>query len=298
MKNLLSIQDVSPEELEKIFRLSKSFKENRELTDHLRGKSVALLFLKPSTRTRTAFQTAIYELGGNPIYMHFETTQLKRGESIRDTAEVLSRYVHAVGARVYDHQDLIKLTDYSSIPVLNLLSDKFHPTQIISDLFTIKERFGGFEGIKLAYVGDGDNTANSLLLGASKVGLDISVACPKGYWPSKDVIKQAKQNAKKSRVELLLDPKGAVREANVIYTDVHVSLGQERTKKRLEDLKPYQVNKQLTKYAKKDFVFMHCLPAHVGEEVTEEILYGKNSIVFKQANNRLSSAKAILVFIF
>lgn len=296
MKNLLSIQDLTLRELNRIFELTEKFKENRKLTDHLKGKSIALLFYKPSTRTRLSTEVAIYELGGNPVYMYSETTQLARGESIKDTAKVLSKYVHAIGARVYEHKDLEELAKYATVPVFNLLSNKFHPFQIISDLFTIKERFESFKGIKLAYVGDGNNIANSLLLGCSKVGLDISVACPKGYWPSRDVIKLAKQNARNSKVEVLTDPNKAVKGSNIIYTDVHVSLGQKRTKKRLSDLKPYQVNKELVKHAREDYLFLHCLPRHK-EEVVDEIFYSKHSIVFEQAANRLPSAKSILTFL-
>lgn len=295
MNKLISLQDVSLDDLEKIFRISKELKKNRKQTNHLKGKSVVLLFLKESTRTRTAFQTAIYELKGNPVYLFSKTTQLEKGESIKDTAKVLSRYVHGIGARVYEQESLEKLSEYSSIPIVNLLSDKFHPTQIVGDLFTIKEEFGGFRDLKLAYVGDGNNIANSLLLGCSKVGLDLSIASPKGYWPSKDIIKKSEKNANRSVVEITTEPEKAVNNCDILYTDTHFSLGQKKSEKKIENLKPYQVNKKLIKHAKKQFKFMHCLPAHPGEEVTKDIIYGPNSIVFKQAENKLHTAKGILI---
>jgi len=265
----------------------------------LSGKSVLLLFQKASTRTRVSFEVAIHELGGNPVSLGWAESQLGRGETIADTARVLSRYVHCVVARVYRHTDLEDMARYADIPIVNALSDLFHPCQIMGDLFTMWEHFGSLESLNLAYVGDANNVCNSLLIGCSKMGVNIAVACPSQYAPKEEILKMAIENAEEagSSVKVFTDPVKAVKDANVIYTDVFVSMGfeKERSERLKVFLPKYQVKADLFKYASNNSVFMHCLPAHRGEEVTDEVMDGPRSIVWDQAENRLHTAKAILV---
>lgn len=293
MENLLSLQDVSRTGLNQLLWLCQELKSRRKVTNDLKNSSVGLLFLKPSTRTRTSFEVATHELGGKAVYLYSKATQLARGEPVKDVARVLSRYLHGLGARVYEHEELVKMAENASIPIVNLLSDEYHPTQIIGDLLTIKEKFGGFDSVKLTYLGDGNNVCNSLLLGASKAGVDINVGCPDGYEPDQDVVRKAKKNAKESKVKILNDPKAAVTNTDIIYTDVHVSMGQEKDREKMRTLEPYKVDRDLVKFAKDDYIFMHCLPRH-GEEVSDSVFESKHSVVFDQAENRLHSAKAIL----
>jgi len=297
-KDFLSMDDIKREEIFEILELTEKLKK-KPINNILRGKVFCLLFEKASTRTKISFESGIQQMGGSTIYMDATTSQLSRGESIEDTARVLDRYVDAVIARVFSHKTLEIMSKYMNKHVINALSDLTHPCQILSDLFTIKEKFGKFNGLKLAYVGDGNNVCNSLLLGCAKVGMDISVACPKGFEPNENIVKLAKDYTKvtKSKVVIETEPKSAVKDANIIYNDTFVSMGDEKEKaKRLEIFIPkYQVTNKLFELAAPNAVYMHCLPAHRGEEVIPEVIDGPRSIVFDQAENRLHAQKALLV---
>jgi ornithine carbamoyltransferase len=299
-KSLASLYDLTREEMEQIFKTSELLKlQSLRGQEHplLRGKTLGMIFEKPSTRTRVSFEVGMWQLGGYALYLSSTDLQLGRGETIGDTAQVLSRYVQGIMARVFAHQTILDLVKYSRVPVINGLSDFSHPCQGLADLFTVYEKKGRLEGLKLAYVGDGNNVAHSLLYGSSKMGLNIALGCPKGYEPDAKVIVQAKEEAKRTgcEVKVTQDPKEAVKGADVIYTDVWASMGKEKEREeRLKVLKPYQVNPQLVKGAKVDYIFMHCLPAHRGEEVTDEVADSKNSVIFDQAENRMHTQKAVM----
>ncbi len=300
-RDFLTLQDFTAYEIHEILEATKRFKENSvsvEEKNVLSGRSIILLFQKPSTRTRVSFDVAISQLGGHPISLGWAESQLGRGETIADTARVLSRYVDAVVARVYRHADLVEMAKYSSIPIINALSDLYHPCQIVADLYTMWENFGFLKGLKVAYVGDGNNVCNSLLIGCSKMGIDISIACPPGYEPSSEALEFAKRNSEEagSKVKILREPLEAVRGADVVYTDTFVSMGDEAEREeRLSVFLPkYQVNAELMRAASEDALFMHCLPAHRNEEVTDDVIDGSHSVVWDEAENRLHTAKAIL----
>ena len=302
-KSLISIADLSIEEIYQIFAVSNSLKlklitgEPHRL---LEGKTLGMIFAKPSTRTRVSFETGIYQLGGIGLYLGPNDLQLKRGESIADTAKVLSRYLNGIMIRTFNHQDVIDLARYGSIPVINGLTDLLHPCQVLADLYTVLEKKRVLQGLKLAYIGDGNNMAHSLLNGCSKVGMNISIASPKGYKPNEDIVNKAKEFAAYmgSKVEILDTPTEAVKNADVIYTDVWASMGQEaEAKERIKRFEGFQVNEELVKLAKEDYLFMHCLPAHRGEEVTDGICDSPNSIIFDEAENRLHVQKAIMALL-
>ena len=299
-KSFLSLKDFTKEELEQILFQGEKVKiEHYSGKDEqsLKGKSIAVIFEKPSTRTRVSFAVAINELGAFPLILETTNMQIKRGETIADTARTLGRYVHGIVARVYSQKTLEELRDYSGIPIINALSDYSHPCQIMGDLLTIKEKKGKLEGIKIAYLGDGNNVANSLLFGGSIFGMHVRVGSPKGYEPIKEVVELSKKFAKNSKGSILItnDPKEAAKDADVVYTDVWASMGQESEHdKRVKLMLPYQINDELLKHADKDNIVMHCLPAHRGEEITDSVIDGSNSIVFDQAENRLHVQKAIL----
>jgi ornithine carbamoyltransferase len=302
-KSLDSLFHLTKEEIEQILKTSELLKfqllrgEEHPL---LKGKTLAMIFEKPSTRTRVSFEVGMWQLGGYALYLSASDLQLGRGETIADTAQTLSRYVNGIMARVFAHQTILDLVKYSRVPVINGLSDFTHPCQGLADLFTIYEKKGRLTGLKLAYIGDGNNVAHSLLYGCSKVGMDITLACPKGYEPDPNVVSKAKEEGKRSggEVKVTKDPKEAVSEADIIYTDVWASMGKEKEhEKRVKIFKPYQVNTKLVKEAKEDYIFMHCLPAHRGEEVTDEVADSKNSVIFDQAENRLHTQKALLALI-
>jgi ornithine carbamoyltransferase len=242
----------------------------------------------------------MWQLGGYALYLSASDLQLGRGETIADTAQVLSRYVDGIMARVFAHQTILDLVKYSRVPVINGLSDFSHPCQGLADLFTIYEKKGRLSGLRLAYVGDGNNVAHSLLYGCSKVGINITLACPKGFEPDPEVVSKAEEEGKKSGCEVRItkDPKEAVKGADIVYTDVWASMGKEKEhKKRMNVFKPYQVNGKLVKEAEEDYIFMHCLPAHRGQEVTDEVADSENSVIFDQAENRLHTQKALLALI-
>lgn len=302
-KSLISINDLSQEEIWQIFELSSSLKLKQitgEQHHLLKGKTLGMIFSKPSTRTRISFEVGIYQLGGIGMYFGPNDLQLKRSESIPDTAKVLSRYLSGIMIRTFDHQDVVDLAKYASIPVINGLTDLLHPCQVLTDLFTIYEKKKVLKGLKLAYVGDGNNMAHSLLHGCSKVGMDISIASPKGFQPQKQIVDNALSNAKSSgsKIEITEDPIKAVKNADIVYTDVWASMGQEsESEKRKKIFKNYQVNPKLVKNAKEDYLFMHCLPAHRGDEVVDEVADSPNSIIFDEAENRLHVQKAIMALV-
>ncbi len=297
MKHLISMADLTPEELNEILELAEKLKEERykgRVTDYLKNKSLAMIFELPSTRTRISFEVAMTDLGGHALYLSWNDLQLGRGEPIKDTARVLSRYVHAVMMRVRRHETIVEFAKYSTVPVINGLSNLEHPCQIIADLLTIKEYKGNLRNVKLAWVGDGNNVCNSLILASALTGMKMVVSTPKGYEPNEEIVKKALEMG--ADITFEHDPMEAVKGADVIYTDVWVSMGQEAEReKRLKDFARHQVSETLVSMAKDDVIVMHCLPAHRGEEITEDVLEGEHSIVFDQAENRLHAQKAILL---
>jgi len=302
-KSLISINDLTLDEMNAIFDLSADLKKKlKEGVPHkyLEGQTLGMIFSKPSTRTRVSFETGIYQLGGIGMYFGPTDLQLKKSENIHDTSKVLSRYLSSIMIRTFAHQDVIDLAKYASIPIINGLTDLLHPCQVLADLFTIIEKKGKLKGLKLAYIGDGNNMAHSLLHGCSKVGMNISVASPKAYKPKEEIVNNALRNAKvmNSKVEILDSPEEAVKDADIIYTDVWASMGQEsETLERKKIFAQYQVNEKLVKNAKEDYLFLHCLPAHRGEEVVNEVIDSPNSVVFDEAENRLHVQKAIMVML-
>lgn len=299
-KDLVSILDVRADLLQLLDLSSnlKNIQTAKEPYEPLKDKSLAMIFEKPSTRTRVSFEVGMTQLGGHSLYLSTADLQLGRGEAIADTARVLGRYVDGIMYRGFEHGKTVELAKSASIPVINGLDDLEHPCQIVSDLFTIREKKGDLEGLKLAYLGDGNNVCNSLLLGCAMSSLNISVACPDEYRPDKKISKIAQDIGKgnKTSVEIINSPEEAVADADVLYTDVWVSMGDEEERdSRLEVFAPYQLNDDILKEAKEDCLVMHCLPAHRGEEITDEVIDGENSIVFDQAENRLHVQKAILV---
>ncbi len=262
----------------------------------LQGKTLAMIFEKASTRTRVSFEVGMFQLGGHALYLNPNDLQLGRGETIEDTARVLSRYVDGIMYRAYSHEKMVLLASVATVPVINGLDDLEHPCQILSDLFTIRERRGKLQGLKLAYVGDGNNVCNSLLLGGAISGMHVSVGCPVGYEPDAGVLAKAREVSPGTLVEVLHDPHEAARGADVLYTDVWVSMGMEAEREQREAIfKPYQVNRALVEAASEDSIVMHCLPAHRGLEITDEVLDGPRSVVWDQAENRLHAQKALIV---
>lgn len=302
-KSLISINDLSIEEINGIFDLCKELKDKQKKgIPHklLEGKTLGMIFSKPSTRTRISFEVGIYQLGGTGLYFNQNDLQLKKSENISDTAKVLSRYLNGIMIRTFDHRDVIDLAEYGSIPVINGLTDLLHPCQVLTDLFTVLEKKRTLKGLKLAYVGDGNNMANSLLHGCSKVGMNISIASPSSYKPDPEIIKNSESNAKYmgSKIEILDDPVEAVKNADVVYTDVWASMGQEKeSEERKTKFAAYRVNPELVKNAKDDYLFMHCLPAHRGDEVVNEVADSPNSVIFDEAENRLHIQKAIMALL-
>ena len=302
-KDLISIADLSLEEVYEIFDVAKTLKEKLNIGEPhrvLEGKTLGMIFSKPSTRTRISFETGIYQLGGYGMYFNQNDLQLGKSENVHDTAKVLSRYLNGIMIRTFSHQDVVDLAKYASIPVINGLTDLLHPCQVLTDLFTVLEKRRKLEGLKLAYVGDGNNMAHSLLNGCSKVGMNISIASPSGYKPMKEIVEHAEKNAKYmgSKVEILDDPIAAVKDADVIYTDVWASMGQEKeAEERKKKFLGFQVNPALVKHAKEDYLFMHCLPAHRGDEVVDEVADSPNSVIFDEAENRLHVQKAIMALV-
>ncbi|MCM3040906.1 ornithine carbamoyltransferase [Paenibacillus motobuensis] len=299
-RDFLEMDDYSTEEIQYLIDLAVELKrkqKNGEVYEPLKGKTVGLIFEKSSTRTRVSFEVGTYQLGGHALFLSKNDIQLGRGETIADTAGVMSRYLDGIMIRTFGHDKVVDLAKYASIPVINGLSDLAHPCQVLADYQTIYEHKGKLQGIKLAYVGDGNNMAHSLMIGGAKLGVHVSVSSPEGYEPDAAVVQQAQEIAKATGaiIEVVRDPKAAVQDADVIYSDVWASMGFEEEQKQRElAFKDYQVNEQLASYAKDDYVFMHCLPAHRGEEVSEGVIDGKHSIIFDQAENRLHAQKALM----
>jgi ornithine carbamoyltransferase len=302
-KSLDSLKSLSGEEIDQILKTSELLKlQLLRGQEHplLKGKTLAMIFEKASTRTRVSFEIGMWQLGGYALYLSANDLQLGRGETIADTAQVLSRYADGIMARVFAHQTILDLVKYSRVPVVNGLSDFSHPCQGLADLFTVYEKKGRLDGLKLAFVGDGNNVCHSLLYGCSKMGMSISVGCPKGYEPDAEVVAFARNEAKKHGAEVRVtnDPHEAVKGVDVIYTDVWASMGKEKEhEERVKLFKPYQINPGLVKGAKEDYLFMHCLPAHRGEEVVNEVADSPNSVIFDQAENRMHTQKALLALI-
>ena len=299
-KDLLDVAAVPKSEMEALLALASDLKDKqRRGIPHplLQGKTLGLLFQKPSTRTRVSFEAGMNQLGGHALVLPMADIQLSRGESIADTARVLSRYLDGIVIRTYDHATVEEWAREATMPVINGLTDLSHPCQALSDLLTIQEKKGRLKGIKIAYVGDGNNVANSLIEAAAKMGMTIALGCPSGYQPDQHVVDLARVEATKTGavIELGHDPHVAVKEADVIYADVWISMGREREQaRRLKVLSPYQVNSRLVGKAKPHAIVMHCLPAHRGEEITAEVLDGPQSVIIDQAENRLHMQKAIL----
>jgi len=296
-KDLLTLRDLSTDDCEALLERSLELKVRRTegISDQpLQGKTLGIIFDKPSTRTRVSFEVAMTQLGGTPLFLSTLDTQLIRNEPIADTARVLSRYLDGLAVRTYS-QDLLKeLAAAASIPVINGLTDLYHPCQVLSDLMTILEKKGKLEGLKIVWVGDGNNVAHSWLNAASILPLNLVVACPEGYYPDEAILKAAVEDAK-GEIVMLSDPEEAVRDADVIYTDVWASMGHESEhERRKEYFAPFQVNEDLLARAKQDVMIMHCLPAHRGEEIDAEVLEGAGSVVWDQAENKLHMHKAIL----
>ncbi|HEX2799629.1 MAG TPA: ornithine carbamoyltransferase [Thermoanaerobaculia bacterium] len=298
--HFLSLKDWSREEIELLFEEAAAIKANPEgYATALAGKSLAMIFQKPSTRTRVSFEVGMFQLGGQALFLGANDIQLHRGETIADTARVLSRYVHGIMARVFAHQDILDLARHGSVPIINGLSDLLHPCQALADYFTLRERRGDLTGLKMAYVGDGNNVAHELMFGAVKLGMQFSIACPTGYEPNPLIYKSAVREAQKlgsPLPEVTADPLETVSGADAVYTDVWTSMGKEKeSKKRLADFQGFQVTPEMMAAARPDAVFMHCLPAHRGEEVAADVIDGPQSAVLDEAENRLHVQKAILV---
>lgn len=300
-RDFIKLLDYSSAEILALLNSADKLKKDKgKVRADLKGKSVALVFQKPSNRTRVSFAVGVSELGGYCLYLGPDEISLGKRETTHDVAKTLSRYVHCIIARVFDNKDILELAQHADVPVINALCDLYHPCQALADLQTIREHLGSFKGKTLAYVGDGNNVFHSLLVGCAKVGINVRFAGPKGYDPNPEILKQAQAIAKKNGVviEIGRDAKAAVKGAQVIYSDVWVSMGQEaETKKRVKEFEGYQINGALTKLADKNYVFMHCLPAHRGLEVTEDVIDGKHSIIFDQAENRLHAQKAVLLYL-
>ena len=302
-KDLISIHDLSVGEVATILDVTTKLKrkqKNGEPHEYLRGKTLAMIFSKASTRTRVSFETGFHQLGGHPIYMDSSTSQVGRGEPVRDTARVLSRFVDGIMIRTFSHDSVIELAKYAQVPVIIGLTDLLHPCQALTDLFTIQEYKEILKGRKLVYVGDGNNMAHSLMFAAAKVGMNMVCASPEGYQPNPDVLKQAQEDAIETGCTITVEEDlfKAAKGADVLYTDVWTSMGEEAQKDaRQKALGAYQINKELLAVARPDAMVLHCLPAHRGEEITEDVLEGKQSAVFDQAENRLHVQKAIMALL-
>ncbi|UOY93900.1 ornithine carbamoyltransferase [Ectobacillus sp. JY-23] len=300
-KDVLSLEEMSSSEVKELIQYAITLKTQHQRGQNiplLAGKILGMIFDKHSTRTRVSFEAGMVQLGGHGMFLNGKELQLGRGESIEDTAKVLSQYVDAIMIRTFSHDTVVTLAKHATVPVINGLTDYHHPCQALADLMTIYEVKGTFEDVKLAYVGDGNNVCHSLMLACAKVGMHIAIACPAGHLPKHEILQSAQSIAASvgGRIEVYHDPCLAVQDADFIYTDVWTSMGQEEEiSERLATFQPYQVNEELIQYASETYHFLHCLPAHRGEEVTASIIDGTHSLVFEQAGNRLHAQKALLV---
>ena len=302
-RDFLRVNDWEPEELVSVLDIAdrlKARQEQRIEHRHLPGRTLGMIFQKPSTRTRVSFEVGISQLGGSGLYLAAGDLQLGRGETIKDTARVLSRYLDGVMIRTFSQADVDELAEHADIPVINGLTDEFHPCQALADVMTIRERFGSFEGVRVAYLGDGNNVCHSLMVACAKLGMHFTAATPEGYEPSEEVVGWAQAAAQTSggSVAVRHDPHEAAEGTDVLYTDVWTSMGQEEEReRRLRDLAAYSVDDNLLRLASDRSVVLHCLPAHYGEEITEEVLYGPRSAVWDQAENRLHAQKALMALV-
>ena len=296
MRHLLKLQDLTREDILSILNLADQLKFERDngiKKDYLKGKKLGMIFQKASTRTRVSFEVGIYELGGYGLFLSSNDLQIGRGEPVQDTARVLSRYLDGIMIRTFEQKEVEDLAKYGSIPIINGLTDYAHPCQVLADLMTIREYKGSFKGLKMAFVGDGNNMANSLMVGAIKTGMEFAIACPKGYEPDAELMKWAKENG---TFTITNDVKEALKDADVVYTDVWASMGQEGEKaKREKAFASFQVNESNLAVAKPDVICLHCLPAHRGEEISEETFEKHSKEIFDEAENRLHAQKAVMV---
>lgn len=296
MKHLLKLLDLSQDEIISLLDLADQLKYEKKhgiAHPHLSGKSVGLIFQKSSTRTRVSFETGIYQLGGQPLFLSSRDLQIGRGEPVQDTARVLSRYLDGIMIRTYDQKEVEDLAEYGDIPVINGLTDQYHPCQVLADLMTVRERYGVLEGLKLCYIGDGDNMANSLIVGGLKTGMKVSVATPEGYEPLEEVMEFAKDNPNFSFSH---DPAEALKDADVVITDTWASMGMEDEKeKRIHDFAGYTLDDELLSNAKDSAMVLHCLPAYRGQEITEKVFEDHADEIFEEAENRLHAQKAVMV---
>ncbi|CAG7656121.1 ornithine carbamoyltransferase [Paenibacillus allorhizosphaerae] len=302
-RDFIGLVDYAPEEIQYLIDLAIELKQKQkagELYQPLKGKTLGMIFEKSSTRTRVSFEVGMYQLGGHALFLSKNDLQLGRGETIYDTAQTMSRYLDGIMIRTYAHRTVIDLARAATIPVINGLTDLSHPCQALADYQTVQEKKGRLQGLKVAYIGDGNNMVHSLMMGAAKLGIHFAVATPEGYEPDSEVLQLSKESAAQTGGSLYVgtDAKEAIADADVVYTDVWASMGFEAEQKEREiAFKNYQVNDELVKYAKKDYLFMHCLPAHRGEEVSESVIDGRNSVIFDQAENRLHAQKAVMAAI-
>lgn len=302
-RHLIKLQDYTKDEIYQVLSLAFELKSKQKKgIPHklLEGKTLGMIFIKPSTRTRVSFEVGIHQLGGYGLFLSSADIQLGRGETIEDTAKVLSRYVDGIMIRTFKQSDVENLAEYGSIPVINGLTDTYHPCQVLADLMTIYEHRNTLAGLKLAFVGDGNNMANSLLIGCTKVGMNISIASPQGFQPDKAIVETAEKNGAHTGATVLITDniENTIKDADVVYTDVWASMGQEEeTEIRAQAFAKFQVNQKLLSLARPDCIFLHCLPAHRGEEVTSEVIDGPHSLVFDEAENRLHAQKAIMALL-
>ena len=302
-KDLISIHDLSVGEVATILDVAKKLKrkqKNGEPHQYLRGKTLAMIFSKASTRTRVSFEVGFYQMGGHPIYLNDAVSQIGRGEPVRDTARVLSRFVDGIMIRTFSHESVIELAEYATVPVINGLTDLLHPCQALTDLFTIQEKMEILKGRKLVYVGDGNNMAHSLMFACAKAGMNMVCASPKGYQPNPEILRLAQEDAERTGCTITVeeDMFKAAKGADVLYTDVWTSMGEEAEREeRFKALHTYQINQELVNTARPECIVLHCLPAHRGEEITNDVIEGPHSCVFDEAENRLHVQKAIMALL-
>lgn len=302
-RDFISLHDYSQEELTYFLDVADFLKAEKKAgrpTHYLKGKTLGMIFQKSSTRTRVSFEAGIYHLGGYGLFLSSNDLQIGRGEPVQDTARVLARYLDGIMIRTFSHEEVLKLAEYADIPVINGLTDLLHPCQVLADLQTIREYKRRLKGLKMAFVGDGNNMANSLMFGGAKMGMHVVIASPGGYRPDDDVTGKALADAAANggKIEIVSDPLEAIKDADVIYTDVWASMGHEKeVAERMKAFEGYQVNSAALKLAQKDAIVLHCLPAHRGEEITDEVMEGPQSAIFDEAENRLHAQKAIMALV-
>ena len=300
-KDFLTMKETTSKEIAALLELAQNIKAKLQAGEEykpLAGKTLGMIFEKSSTRTRVSFEVGMLQLGGHALFLSSNDLQIGRGEPISDTAKVLSEYIDGIMIRTFGHEKITELADHATIPVINGLTDLAHPSQVMADFLTILELKGKLKGLKMSYIGDGNNVANSLMVGCAKMGMNFSIGCPEGYKPDEEIVAYAKEVAAENNCEVIVTTSAveAIKDADIVYSDVWTSMGQEiENGIRLEAFKSYQINGELVKHAKDDYLFMHCLPAHREEEVTAEVIDGPNSVVFHQAGNRLHAQKAVLV---